>query len=348
MWLLWIFIVVMMLAVAAIILVPLWRSSQLPWFSTVFVLLAVPLISIPLYLHWGDSKDLSTWVVAQQHQQDIKKFMTQFKNPQQVIDRLKLRLAQQPDSAQGWYLLGRIYFTSGKIELATDAFSKANRLKPNDSTIMLQYAQAMYFNNKQSLNKEATQLLNQVLAKQKNNPMAINLLAVNAYQHKQYQQAVNYWEKLLPLFPPQSKNAEVVLTAIAKAQQHIKPTLTKKSVAANKIKLLVSVKLNPALRKQLQANDVLFVYAKAVNGPSMPVAIKRLSAKDLPLQTVLSDASTMLPSIHLSQFSKVRVFARISHTGTAIPQTGDFIGESKVLNLSKGETRLELNIDKTV
>lgn len=225
MWLLWTLIIAMMLIMAVAILFPLWNSNKNNtnksiWFSSIFVLLFIPLLTIPLYLHWGDSQQLEKRLADRRRQQQINQFMAQFKNPQQVIDQLKQRLSQQPNSAQGWYLLGRLYFTSGKMPQAVDAFAKANQLKANDVTIMLQYTQALYFYQKQSLAGKAEQLIHKVLAEQPNNPMAINLIAVNAYQHQDYQTAIKYWEKLLALFPEQSKNKQIIVEAIAKARKH--------------------------------------------------------------------------------------------------------------------------------
>ncbi len=226
MWLLWILIIVMMLTMASAILLPLWFSNKNiknkpSWLSSIFILLFIPLLTIPLYLHWGDSQQLAKRLAEQSHQQQVNQFMAQFKNPQQVIEQLKQRLSQQPNSAQGWYLLGRLYFTSGNTQQAVDAFRKANQLKANDVTIMLQYAQALYFYQKQSLEGKAEQLIHQVLAEQPNNPMAINLIAVNAYQHHDYSTAIKYWEKLLALFPRQSQNKQIIVEAIAKARSRL-------------------------------------------------------------------------------------------------------------------------------
>ena len=59
----------------------------------------------------------------------------------------------------------------------------------------------------------------------------------------------------------------------------------------------------------------------------MPLAVKRLRAADLPVTVVLDDSMAMTPAMRLSNFPEVRVGARISGSGQAMPQSGDMEGE---------------------
>ena len=72
----------------------------------------------------------------------------------------------------------------------------------------------------------------------------------------------------------------------------------------------------------------LFVFARAAEGPRMPVAIVRAQAKDLPLEFTLDDSSSMMGA-KLSEQKSVIVGARISKSGSATPQPGDIQGYSK-------------------
>jgi len=72
----------------------------------------------------------------------------------------------------------------------------------------------------------------------------------------------------------------------------------------------------------------LFVFARAVQGSRMPLAVIRKGASDLPLQFVLDDSMAMAPGATLSSAREVVIEARLSTSGTAVPASGDLAGES--------------------
>jgi cytochrome c-type biogenesis protein CcmH len=79
------------------------------------------------------------------------------------------------------------------------------------------------------------------------------------------------------------------------------------------------------------AGDTLFVFARAAEGPRMPLAIVKRSGADLPLSFTLDDSMAMAPEFKLSSFARVVVGARLSKTGNAMPQSGDLEGLSAPL-----------------
>ena len=87
--------------------------------------------------------------------------------------------------------------------------------------------------------------------------------------------------------------------------------------------LTLRVSLDPALARQVKPDAVLFVFARAENGPPMPLAIQRIAASELPTTLVLDDSMGMIPAMKLSGFPKVVVGARISASGNASAQPGD-------------------------
>jgi cytochrome c-type biogenesis protein CcmH len=83
-----------------------------------------------------------------------------------------------------------------------------------------------------------------------------------------------------------------------------------------------SVELLPAFKSAVPAGSTLFIYARAVQGPRMPLAVLRLPVGGWPVNFKLDDALAMSPELRLSQFKEVVVQARISRSGEALPQTG--------------------------
>ena len=92
--------------------------------------------------------------------------------------------------------------------------------------------------------------------------------------------------------------------------------------------LQVTVSLSPAVAKKAAPNDVVFIFARAAQGPRMPLAIVRKQVKDLPATVALDDSSAMSPEMSLSSVPEVIVIARVSKSGMANAQPGDLEGTS--------------------
>src|SRR4051794_40757625 len=56
-----------------------------------------------------------------------------------------------------------------------------------------------------------------------------------------------------------------------------------------------TVTMAPNLAGKGSATDTLFVFAREMNGPPMPVAIVRATKKDLPFTFRLDDSTSMMP-----------------------------------------------------
>ena len=110
--------------------------------------------------------------------------------------------------------------------------------------------------------------------------------------------------------------------------------------------LKVAVSLSPAVAKQAAPNDVVFIFARAVNGPRMPLAIVRKQVKDLPATIVLEDSQGMSPEMTLSSVPEVIVVARVSKSGMANAQNGDLEGVSAPVK--KGTKSISISIANVV
>ena len=112
-------------------------------------------------------------------------------------------------------------------------------------------------------------------------------------------------------------------------------------------RIVVKVSLDPKLKAKVLPSDTLFVFAKAAYGPAMPLAIARLSAAQLPTSVTLTDAMSMMPNLTLSKFPQVVLGARISKSGNAVAQSGDFQTLSAAVSNSPTEP-IRLTIDRRV
>lgn len=104
----------------------------------------------------------------------------------------------------------------------------------------------------------------------------------------------------------------------------------------------VTVSLSPAMAKKAAADDTVFIFARAANGPRMPLAVVRKQVKDLPATVVLDDSTAMNPELKLSSVPEVIVVARVSKSGDAIAKAGDLEGASGPVKTGAGNVAVTI------
>ena len=274
---------------------------------------------------------------------------------QAMVDQLAARLATHPEDAQGWTMLARSRVALGQHDKAVEAFVRAERLRPDDPDLLADHADALAMAHGRNLEGEPMALLQQALRIAPHHAKALALAGTAAFDRKDYRQAVQLWETLASVEPPDGPFASQVRDGIAEARQlagmPAAPASAPASAAGGAAAPLAAtlsgtVTLAPALAARAAPGDVLFVFARAVDGPRMPVAIVRKHVSDLPLAFTLDDGMAMAPEASLSSVRRVVVGARISHSGNAVPREGDLQGSTPVVDV--GASGLHIEIDQVV
>jgi cytochrome c-type biogenesis protein CcmH len=181
--------------------------------------MAIPIGVIALYFVVGDPKALSPSLPT------AAPPATQQGGPmsdQQIaanVDKLAKRLEQNPNDAQGWLMLARSYTSMERFSEAASAFERATALNQNDAGIWADYAEALAMSNGQRLAGKPTEAIKRALQIDPKNQKALALAGSAAFEATDYQKAVDYWRKLLPLLPPGSDIAQTVTDEIAKAKK---------------------------------------------------------------------------------------------------------------------------------
>ncbi|MFA5960098.1 MAG: tetratricopeptide repeat protein [Tatlockia sp.] len=214
--LLLIFILLATLALAYI-LYPLRQSRRLLSFLTPLMLIAL----IAAYWQWGAWDKWQAHLQKEEQALRVEALLKTVNGPSQLIEKMKAHIKQNPENPRGWYLLGRLYGSQNQWEKARDAFLKARELNPDDEGILVNYAQSLWQINHQRGNEAIRDLFKNILTKNPNQPDSLALLAVDAYHTANYPSAIDYWQQLLKIAPPQSEEASMIRKAIAKAQHHL-------------------------------------------------------------------------------------------------------------------------------
>jgi len=260
-----------------------------------------------------------------------------------AISTLEQKVQADPADATSLVMLARSYMESERYAESARAYAELVKLVPNEAWVWADYADAAAMAQGQTLRGKPTEYINNALALDPNNMKSLALAGSAAMERGDFAVAIRHWEKLRVQLPPDSEDARAIEGGLAEARQllaHMKggkaPLLEQiappaQAAAAGKERITGRVTLDAALKNKFSPDDTVFVLARAAEGPKMPLAILRKQVRDLPITFELDDSMAMSPQMKLSAFDQVVVVARISKSGTAMPQSGDADGLSRPL-----------------
>jgi cytochrome c-type biogenesis protein CcmH len=315
--------------------------SQGRWLAYV-LMVVIPILSATLYWTLGDYQAINRVndpnQVAQTAQSDQAN--ANMPNPEAInkmVAKLADKLKAEPNNLEGWLMLGRSYKMLQRYPEAVEAFAHAYQLAGDKVEIMLPYAEALAFANNSDWAGKPKELVMKAITLEPENLGGLWFAAMAFAQQGDKKTAVGYLQKLQTLLPADSPEKQQIHDIIANTEgQLANPATDKSAKSADAADILVAVQVS--LATELQANvkpeDTVFIYAQALSGPKMPLAIIRKQAKDLPLSVRLSDGNSMLPNMKLSNFKQVRLLARISKSGNPMPQSGDLLGVVEQVTLA--------------
>ncbi|SFN66862.1 c-type cytochrome biogenesis protein CcmI [Nitrosospira briensis] len=331
--------------------------------------LAVPLLAVSLYLWLGNTKALLPQPAMEQMPMGAAADDGGHANISSVLENLTARLREQPDDVEGWLMLGRTYAMMQRFNEAKDAYEKVLALSPDNSEFITDYADIVAMTNNGSLLGQPLELINKALRLDPGNPKALALAGTAEFEQKKYKEAAGYWEKLLALIPPSEADLVNSISAsiaeakslasgkgsvVARAQQQSsggqppppaenKPESVAAAGAATSGTLSGTVTLSPSLAGKASPNDSLYIFARAKTGPKAPLATLRLQVKDLPASFSLND-SMARSGVQLSTFpAEVVVGARISKSGSPMPQSGDLQGFSQPIRIGGKDIKVVID-----
>ena len=275
-----------------------------------------------------------------------------------LTERLKKRLEQNPNDGAGWALLARSYVEIGRHDDAVPFYEKAMTLTPDDPQMLSDFADALAMLQGRKLEGRPEALIQQALKIDPNHVKALMLAGTLAFDRKDFVQAAQYWGRASANLPADvdSEVRQELLSGIAEAKELAggKPPMVKAvggAVPSTKpggqaVAISGTVSLAPSLAAKGSPTDTLFVFAREMNGPPMPVSIVRATRQDLPFTFRLDDSTSPMPSRKLSDVGTVVIVARLSKSGEAMPRGGDLQGTSQPLK--PGANEITVVIDREI
>ena len=324
--------------------------------------LALPLAAALAYWQFGDPQAFDPALASAT---EANPHALQPDQIARMVAALEERLQREPDNLNGWVTLARTYSTQQRFTDAVRAYEKLLAAVPDDADLLADYADALAMAEGRRIGAGPMAAIKKALAINPTQWKALAMAGTEAFDRKDYKAALGFWERLQRSLPPDAPMAQSIGASIAEARQlagmspaapkapapapaqaqAAAPAVTTRPGTAD-ARVGGTVDLSPALKARAAPQDRVFVFARAVDGPRLPLALLTVQVKDLPLKFALDDSMAMSPDAKLSAFPNVIVGARISKSGNAPAASGDLEGLSPPVKL--GATNVAITIDRVL
>ncbi len=313
--------------------------------SAVLVAVCIPLLVFGMYGFIGNPQAILPQAPAPEGEvtmAQVEAMVTQ------MAQKLESQPADQPGDPQAWEMLARSYAALQRFPEAARAYEKARTLAPNNAQLLVDHADVLAMLQGQSMVGEPAKLIARALTLDPKNLKALALAGSAAFERKDFAGAIQFWSQARQLAPPTGEfttglDRSLEAARDAAAAQPSTASTSPKSASKPNSGLSGTVSLSPSLASKVKPDDTVFIFARAAQGPRMPLAILKRKVSELPITFKLDDSTAMSDDLKLSKFANVVVAARVSASGNAMPQPGDLLGQ--LGPVSAGTQGLKIVID---
>lgn len=291
-------------------------------------LVIIPASAVFLYQQWGALDDVQQFHAMQEM---IAADGDRLGQMQELTAQLRQRLEESPSNTDGWAMLGRSYMRMEQYGDAAWAFERlADSIGDDDNRKAVAWglsAQAEFFLSKGDLTAEVSRAIEKARALNPDEVNSLGLLGIYAFSQENYEEAIRYWERIVDVAPNHPQIGSI-RQGVEKAYQRLGRDVPGEGAeGAPGPGVTVRVEIAKSFRDEIPDDTTLFVVARSperTDGP--PLAVVRMTAGELPAEVRLDDRFAMSPAAKLSDADEVRVQARLSRSGNAMPQAGDWQG----------------------
>ncbi|GEB69491.1 Cytochrome C biogenesis protein [Pseudoalteromonas carrageenovora] len=259
---------------------------------------------------------------------------------------LRTKLSQTGDDEVAWMLLGRVAMSLNEFDMAQQSFDKALQMNPDNMQVLISFSQVLLLEGSEANMTRAAGMLSKVLKVEPTNLDAISLLALIAYERKDWPQAKAAFEVLLASMQKNDTRYEMIAGRIADIEEQMQAEGSVLPVTTQSV-INVTVKLTDELKQQQPESGILFVFAKAAQGSPMPLAVVKLKEYSFPMSVQLTDANAMVAGLNLSSAQDIVISARISKDESVMPSSGELEGHSDKLT-RKNVSDYTLTVDTLI
>ncbi len=301
-------------------------------------LLLLPIFCLASYHYLGAAADEKILKMLEENTQlSIDDPQAQFKQ-QALFSAIEKRAAQRPDNIYYWILLAKRAVQQNDLSSAQFYYAQAIKASPEDSYLLAQYAELTFMLADSQFTDEVNRAIGKAFAIDSSNPTVLGLKGIQAFETEQWQLAITYWQEASRLMEQGSPTATALKAGIARAQKRL--GIEPEQQLSPQVEITLSI--DKAI--QFDPNQTVFVALVATSGAPMPLAAKKLRAGDLPTTITLSNADAVMEGYNLSTVNEVKAVARLSQSGSATPQAGDWEAAVQQIEIASGKYSLALEI----
>ena len=305
------------------------------WLLPVLIV-AISLASLGLYRSLGSGVDqqiaetLAERIVNQQSQVTPE-----------LIARIEERVQQRPDNLYYWTILAEDAVAGSKMLAASGYFAEALRVQPNEPYLLGQYAQALFFVDANRFSDRVIAALDQAYGADSQNQTVLGLKGIQAFQEADYPRAISYWQGAARGLNPAGDSWKALQSGIQQARQLAGEMSVEVPSGTDGVAVTINLSIAPSI--QFTPDQSVFVAIIEADGPPMPLAARKLVASQLPLELVLDHRDELMAGRGLAD-KNIRVVARLSSTGSATPQLGDWQVISDAVESNSADLQFALEI----
>lgn len=260
---------------------------------------------------------------------------------------LRTKLSRSGDDEVAWMLLGRVAMSLNEFDMAQQSFDKALRMNPDNMQVLISYSQVLLLEGSEANMTRAAGMLSKALNVEPTNLDAISLLALIAYERKDWPQAKTAFEVLLASMEKNDSRYNMISERIADIEQQMQSEGSVMPVTTTTAAIAVTVDIAKELIDKQPKDGILFIFAKAATGSPMPLAAVKLTKYSFPITVELSDSSAMVAGLNLSSAENIIISARISIDDSVMPSSGELEGHSQALK-RESVSDYQLQIDTLI
>lgn len=303
------------------------------------------------YHQHSSVSDVAIQALQQEKMQRDYQDMLQNREPdparaQALIAEYKDRLKAKPDNVQYWFLLARSQMELANFAEAATAYQQVLERDPQSPMIMAELAQAMFLRDGNKMSPPVAELAKSAATLDPKNTMALGLLGIDAFGHKDYRAAIRYWQKSVDLIGADSQGGKALAAGIERAKQQFVAEGGSLSELAAPSPYSIQLAVSLGAKARAKPDQIVFIYARAWKGSPMPLAISRVKVADLPKLVVLDETMAMSPATSLATASEIEVVARISPEGSAQAKVGDWQAKQGPISMNSKPQQLQLEINE--